>query len=189
MKYLIILLLVVSIVVTASLQPEASFDRPSADVQNPVNTQDEPAYPLGKSTRYGLFKQRISGRVIKDPDTNTGKLIRGSTLEFAGDDTERVPLRQGVRFGYRYWQKLPPDQKRHSLKRVLIHPEMTLPDGSTVSRSERTINKHATHGIVTAIDAYAFSEDYELVEGEWIFQLWYNENMLLEQKFIAFKPG
>ena len=105
MKYLVLLLLVVFIVVTASLQPEASFDRPSADAQNPVNTQDEPAYPLGKSTRYGLFKQRISGRVIKDPDTNTGKLIRGSTLEFTGDDTERVPLRQGVRFGYRYWLK------------------------------------------------------------------------------------
>lgn len=189
MKYLILLLLVIFIVATASLQPEASFDHPSADVQNPVKTQDEPAYPLGKSTRYGLFKQRISGRVIKDPDTSTGKLIRGSTLEFAGDDTERVPLSQGVRFGYRYWLKLPPDQKRYSLKRVLIHPVMTLPDGSTVSRSERTINKHATHGIVTAIDAYAFNEDYELVEGEWIFQLWYNENMLLEQKFIAFEPG
>lgn len=189
MKYLILLLLVVSIVATASLQPEATFDRPSADVQNPVNTQDEPSYPHGKSTRYGLFKQRISGRVIKDPDTNTGKLIRGSTLEFAGNDTERVPLRQGVRFGYRYWLKLPPDQKRHSLKRVLIHPEMILPDGSTVSRSERTINKHATHGIVTSIDAYAFSEEYELVEGEWIFQLWYHENMLVEQKFIAFEPG
>ena len=186
MKYLILFLLIVFIVVTASLQPDASFNRPSTDVQTPVNTQDEAVYPFGKSTRYGLFKQRLNGRVIKDPDTNTGKLIRGSTLEFAGDDTERVPLRPGVRFGYRYWLKLPPDQKRYSLKRVLIHPEMTLPDGSTVSRSERTINKHATHGIVTAIDAYAFNEDYELVEGEWIFQLWYNEYMLLEQKFITF---
>ena len=66
---------------------------------------------------------------------------------------------------------------------------MTLPDGSTVSLSKRTINKNATHVFVTAIDDYAFSEDYELVEGEWIFQLCYNENMLLEQKFIAFEPG
>jgi len=38
---------------------------------------------------------------------------------------------------------------------------MTLPDGSKVIRSERTIRKKATHKIVTAIDAYALSEDYE----------------------------
>jgi len=129
------------------------------------------------------------GRMVKDANATTGTLIRGSTLEFTEDNTERIALRKGVRFGYRYWLKLPPEQKRPSLTRVLIHPEMILPDGSTVNRSERTITQNATHGIVTAIDAYALSEDYELVEGEWIFQLWYNEHKLVEQKFITFKPG
>lgn len=185
MKHLIILILILYAGSSASLETEASIDHPSVDTQNPSAAQSL----LGKSTRYGLFRQRIRGRMVKDPSASTGTVIRGSTLEFIGNNTERVPLRKGVRFGYRYWLKVPPDQKRPSLKRVLIHPEMTLPDGSTVSRSERMINRRATHGIVTAIDAYALSEDYELVEGEWIFQLWYNEHKLVEQKFIAFKPG
>ena len=188
MKHLVILILIIYAGNSASLETEASLDHPSVDTQS-VAKQGEPNSLMGKSTRYGLFKQRIRGRMVKDPDASTGTVIRGSTLEFIGNNTERVPLRKGVRFGYRYWLKVPPDQKRPNLKRVLIHPEMTLPDGSTVNRSERTINKRATHGIVTAIDAYALSEDYELVEGEWIFQLWYNEHKLVEQKFIAYTPG
>jgi len=189
MKRFILLFLVVFITSNASLQTAAYLDSPSVDIQSPVAKQDQAVFPVGKSTRYGLFNQRIRGRVVKDPDASTGTVIRGSTLEFVGDNTERIPLNKGVRFGYRYWLKLPPEHKRPSLKRVLIHPEMTLPDGSTVSHSERTIKKRATHGIVTAIDAYALSEDYELVEGEWIFQLWYHEHKLVEQKFITYTPG
>lgn len=189
MRHLVLLFLVVYCAGSASQQTEASHDDHIVDNQGPVNQQDDAEYITGKSTRYGLFRQRIKGRVVTDPNASTGKLIRGTTLEFIGDNTDRIPLRKGTRFGYRYWLKLPPDQSNPSLNRVLIHPAMTLPDGTMVSRSERTIKKHATHGIVTAIDAYALNEDYELVEGEWIFQLWYNEQILVEQKFFAFTPG
>ena len=71
---------------------------------------------------------------------------------------------------------------------VLTHPQMTLPDGTTVTRSSRKINKRATHGIVTAIDAYGITEDYELVEGGWIFQIWHDGHKLVEQKFTTYKP-
>lgn len=190
MKQLILLLLVVFIASSASLQTAASLDKLSVDIQSPVANQDETDIPRGKATRYGLFKQRIKGHLVQNPNASTGKVIRGSTLEFLEEEnTDRIPLRKGVQFGYRYWLKFPADQKRPGFRRVLIHPEMTLPNGSKVSRSERTITRKATYGIVTAIDAYALSEDYELVEGEWVFQLWYNEQMLVEQKFIAFNPG
>jgi len=66
---------------------------------------------------------------------------------------------------------------------------MTLPDGSTVTRSERNITRKATHGIVSSLDVYALNEDYELVEGEWIFQLWYADKMLTEQKFTTYWPA
>ena len=69
-----------------------------------------------------------------------------------------------------------------------MHPEMVMPDGSKVSRSERTIRKRTTHGIVTSIDAYALSEDYELVEGDWTFQLWYEDNLLVEHSFTTYWP-
>ena len=50
------------------------------------------------------------------------------------------------------------------------------------------LNKKATHGIVTSIDAYALSEEYELVAGEWIFQLLWDGELLAEQRFTTFQP-
>lgn len=155
--------------------------------QSPVAKPSEQELPFGKVTKYGLFRELGRGWIQDDPSASTGKIIRGATLEFV-EDTDRIPLRKGVQFGYRYWLKFPSDQNQIGLRRVLIHPEMTLPDGSKVTQSERKISMRATHGIVTSIDAYALSEDYELVEGEWIFQIWHKGKMLAEQQFVAYWP-
>jgi hypothetical protein len=162
----------------------------SADEKQPGSkqaekTQVERSIPWGKATSYGLFRERGRGWVRQDEDTSTGKLIRKPKLEFV-EQTDRVPLRRGVYFGYKYWLKIEPDKSRADLRRVLIHPEMVMPDGSKVNRSERGIYKRTTHGIVTALDGYALSEDYELVEGEWIFQLWYKGDLLVEQTFTTY---
>jgi len=55
-----------------------------------------------------------------------------------------------------------------------------------VSRSERAIRKRTTYGIVTSLDGYALSEDYELVVGDWTFQLWYKDSLLVEQTFTTY---
>ena len=150
--------------------------------------QATPGIPRGKATRYGLFRERGRGWAGQDANTSTGKLIRKPKLEFV-ETTTRIPLRKGTYFGYKYWLKIEPDKSRADLRRILIHPEMIMPDGSKVSRSERTIRKRTTHGIVTALDGYALSEDYELVEGDWIFQLWYKDDLLVEQTFTTYWPS
>jgi hypothetical protein len=164
----------------------------SADKQQPVTAQQEKkqgerTIPYGRATTYGLFRESGRGWVRKDKNTSTGQVIRQPTLEFV-EQTDRIPLRQGVYFGYRYWLKVEPDKSRAELRRVLIHPEMTLPDGSKVTRSERTLRKKTTHGIVASLDGYALTEDYELVEGDWIFQLWSGDNMVVEAKFTTYWP-
>jgi hypothetical protein len=163
-------------------------DQQPAVTEDPVATQVEQDLPRGRVTKFGLFRERGKGWVQDDTTAGTGRVIRGATLEFT-EDTNRIPLRKGVFFGYRYWLKFPAVENQVSFRRVLIHPQMILPDGSTVTRSERNIGKGTTHGIVTSIDAYALSEDYELVEGEWIFQLWHEDKMLAEQKFTAYWPA
>lgn len=162
-------------------------DNPQASAQVGGQQQGEPVIPRGKATRYGLFRERGKGWARENEDSSTGKLIRKPKLEYV-EQTERIPLRKGVYFGYNYWLKIDPDKSRADLRRVLIHPEMVLPDGSRVSRSERSIRKRTTHGIVTALDGYALSEDYELVEGEWIFQLWSEDDLLVEQTFTTYWP-
>ena len=34
---------------------------------------------------------------------------------------------------------------------------------------------------------YMFNNDFELVSGEWVFQLWYGEKKLAEEKFRVIK--
>jgi hypothetical protein len=43
-------------------------------------------------------------------------------------------------------------------------------------------------GQVIAYDSYALNEDYEMVEGDWIFQIWLQDKMLVEQKFTTYWP-
>lgn len=151
-------------------------------------TVAEQALPRGQVTKFGLFRERGKGWVQNDPSSSTGKTIRGATLEFT-EDTNRVPLRVGVQFGYRYWLKFPAESNRISFRRILLHPPMSLPDGSSVTRSERGISKRSTNGIVTSIDAYGLSEEYELVEGDWVFQIWHEDRLLAEQKFTTYWPA
>ncbi|MGD8841930.1 MAG: DUF3859 domain-containing protein [Gammaproteobacteria bacterium] len=46
------------------------------------------------------------------------------------------------------------------------------------------VERHEVFGF----DAYAFDEDYQMVEGEWIFQIWYGDKMPVEQRFTAYRP-
>jgi hypothetical protein len=172
---------------SSASESDAGTNQATADSRQPGIEEGKPEIPRGKATRYGLFRERGRGWARQDEDTSTGKLIRRAKLEFV-EQTERIPLRKGVYFGYKYWLKIEPDKSRADLRRVLIHPEMTMPDGSKVSRSERIMKKRTTHGIVTALDGYALIEDYELVEGDWTFQLWYEDNLLVEQTFTSYWP-
>jgi len=81
-----------------------------------------------------------------------------------------------------------PGMRTVKLRRVLKHPEFTLPDGASSTGSDFMINKKLERGEVFAYDAYAFNEDYEMVEGEWIFQIWFEDKKLIEQTFNTYWP-
>jgi hypothetical protein len=73
-----------------------------------------------------------------------------------------------------------------SLRRVLKHPPFNLPDGTVNTGSDFTITKRVERNEVFAYDVYALNEDYEMVDGEWTFQIWYGDQLLLEQQFTTY---
>ena len=93
----------------------------------------------------------------------TGKSLKSLTLEFV-KQAERIPLVKGTYLGFQYRiSKFPPeleDTRVIELRRVLIHPEMTLPDGSTTTGSDYTVSRKIKLGQVNSYDAYGFHEDY-----------------------------
>lgn len=161
--------------------------------QDPTETQaaKENIVPSSRVIRAGIFKAVHEGKLLEDTSGTTGKSLKSLTLEFI-KPAERVPLIKGRYLGFQYrLSKLPPEleyTKVIELRRVLIHPEMMLPDGSTTKGSDYTVRRKIKLGKVNSYDAYGLHEDYELVEGEWAFQLWYKDNLLFEQKFTTYLP-
>ena len=138
--------------------------------------------------QFGIYTARKKGRITDSSQTNTGKVVRKPELEHASM-TDRIPLEKDVYFGlqYRLWN-LPTEvtvKRVMDLRSVLIHPEMTLPDGSTSTGWDRPVRGIVKSQQVLGFDGYAFNEDYELVEGDWIFQVWYKDRKLVERKFVT----
>jgi hypothetical protein len=142
----------------------------------------------GHVGRAGLYRLVRSGGVIDDPGTGTGKSVVKPVVELVRS-MERIPLIKGgqMYFQYRIWP-LPAQPAHVDLRRVLQHPEMTLPDGSVSTGSDYMIKEGVSSGQVIAYTGYGLDEDYELVEGDWIFQVWYQDRKMIEQKFTTYRP-
>ncbi|NHZ69715.1 MAG: DUF3859 domain-containing protein [Thermotogales bacterium] len=141
--------------------------------------------------QFGIYKATKKGQITDSTETNTGKVVRKPTLEHFSM-TDRIPLVKETYFGYQFrlWN-LPPEvmiKPVMQLRKVLIHPEMTLPDGSKTTGWDRTFKGRVEVQQVMGFDGYGFNEDYELVEGDWIFQIWYQGKKLIERKFVSVWP-
>ena len=151
----------------------------------------ETKMPRGSVFEYGIYNPQRKGRVLDSLETNTGKVVRKPVLELS-ETTNRIPMVKDTYFAYRYrLLDLPKEEVKKpvvELRKVLIHPEMTLPNGSTSTGWDRMFRGRTSVGQVIAFDGYAFNEDYELVAGDWTFQIWFREQMLVEQKFVVYQP-
>lgn len=172
-------------------QATAEADKPAV---SPASTAAPAAAvdgPKASVYQFGLYKAVKKGRIVDSADTDTGKIVLKPTLELA-KTTDHVPLVKDTYFGYQYRLfKLPPEAMVKpviKLRKVLIHPEMTLPNGSKVTGWDQTFNARVESQQVMGFDGYGLNEDYELVEGDWIFQLWYKDKKLIERKFITYHP-
>ena len=65
---------------------------------------------------------------------------------------------------------------------------MTLPDGSLSTGSDYMIKGRINSNQVIAYTGYGLDEDYELVEGDWVFEIWYKDKKMIEQKFTTYWP-
>lgn len=156
--------------------------------QNVTEPRDAASAPTGRVSQHGLYRLVRSGGLVDNPNTSTGKTVSNAVIELVRQ-TDRIPLIKGAHMSLQYRLFNFPDQPAWvDLRRVLKHPEMTLPDGTVSSGSDYMIKGKVSVNQVIAYTGYGFDEDYELLEGEWIFQIWLEDRKLIEQKFISYWP-
>ncbi len=141
-----------------------------------------------KVIKSGLFKVVRSGGLVASAHTSTGKAFVKPVIQMvkAGN---RIPLVKDAHMSlqYRIWN-LPEQPAYIPLRRVLRHPPMTLPDGKVTTGSEYMITGKVNAGQVIAYTGYGLNEPYEMLEGDWTFEIWQGGNKLVEHTFTTYWP-
>ena len=166
--------------------PGESQDGDRVASKHAMSHLDKPI--TGKVIQHGLYKLLRSGGVVDDPNTNTGKVIAKPVLKQV-TSSERIPLIKGAQMYLQYRIKPFPDRPAWvDLRKVLKHPEMTLPDGSVSTGSDIPFKGKVSVNQSIGYIGYGFDEDYELLEGDWVFEVWYQDKKLVEQTFTTYWP-
>jgi len=181
MKHLIPVLLLLAL---------CGCDKDSAQSQNA--SAKKMAYldkPLkGIVSQHGLYKLVRSGGIVNDPSTSTGKAVSSPVIQQV-KSTQRIPLVKGAQMylQYRIWS-FPDTPAFVDLRRTLKHPPMTLPDGTVSTGSDYTMKGRVSVNQVVGYTGYGLDEEYELVEGDWVFEIWFDDKKIIEQKFTTYRP-
>jgi len=186
MKFLISVVLLFVIIGCESQTPESLSDVQAASPENKMRYLDEPLKSM--VNQRGIYRLVRSGGLVDNPNTSTGKSVVNPVIELV-ESSERIPLIKGVQIylQYRLWYL--PDQPTYiDLRRVLKHPEMKLPNGTVATGSDYMMKQKVSVNQAIGYTGYGLDEDYELVEGDWVFEIWYQGKKMIDQKFTTYWP-
>src|SRR5262245_56331359 len=135
---------------------------------------------------FGIY-QAQTATIEQAPATATGQRnILSDTKLIAA--TARVEARVGVHFGMRYLLLGQPNSTTVRLTSVTNYPVPGLKKPGTQTHQAR--GEHPLFATIGAINyrGYVFEQDWELVPGNWTFELWDGKRKLVSQTFQVVKP-
>jgi len=142
-----------------------------------------------ETTGFGILKSLTPETVSQTPETTSGVTRDAKVIGVVGQ-TNRIPATLGVRFGFAYFVQGLPSTSKVVLKKIVKHPTIRKPDGTT-SEGFVFLEHHTTspQGTIKDYTGYGFDHSCELATGQWVIEMWYGEQKLIEQTFQVFKPG
>lgn len=100
-------------------------------------------------------------------------------------ETDTIAGEMGTEFGFQYTILGSPEEADVSLDFVISYPEqgLTNPDnGETIKQSRYSLKKKIG---TSEYMGYGFESDWEIEEGDWLFEIWYDGTMLTKQRFAV----
>ena len=132
---------------------------------------------------FGIYNEKVL-EIIKDKSVPGGK--RGTVRYSLVEETDKIPAKLGISFGFRYHLSGVPMKSKLKLKRLYFFPGQGLTDtvkGKTYYKAqldnELTVRENMEIG-------YKFEHPWELVPGKWSFQVWYEGKKLAEKTFTVY---
>ncbi len=145
---------------------------------------DEMVIRAAEVVGYGIFDTTKS---VKRHGFSAGAIAKDDVtgirfLEY----TTQIPTILGTDFGFQYIINSSPRGKPIRVTSVIKFPEggMRHPRGHIYKESrdshEVIIGKKALHG-------YGFDEAWEMVPGQWVFELWHQKARLIKKTFVVYE--
>lgn len=139
----------------------------------------------GTVKEYGIFSMGEVVNVADFPETNTGILTTHGDYQIHSL-TDSIPAVLGVTFGYCY-EIVVPNKERIVLTRSVRHPPMTKPDRSISTGYSYDKEFTVAEGVVSYCTTYTFEHEWEVVAGDWYFEIAVGGEKVVGQRFTLFE--
>lgn len=139
-----------------------------------------------KVTEYGYYKKVSEQERQRNIATTTGFVKVGGDVELE-ESTDEIPLKLNRLFGFKFRIEGFVDKEAVQLKLVVVHPQMKRPNGSTSKGYSYPVLLEVKDGAIENQSGYSIDHEYEMVEGDWTFEYWYNSEKLLSKSFKTIK--
>lgn len=137
---------------------------------------------LGQTATAGLQVQSFEAGIFQAPAV---QLEEGERLLNAGGEeivaTRAIPAELGVKFGIRF--TLAGKAPGNRVKYLYLTPGVVHPDGARHDKYEVVRELSVTAGF--HLIAFQFTEEYEIVPGEWQFMVFEGDRLLLKESFAV----
>ena len=136
--------------------------------------------PAAEIIEYGIYSGGHE-RSVADTNAPTGRLLLGGPVKLE-KQTSRIPARLKSKFGFRFVVHGEPSGAGVRLHFRYLFPEMKDQASGTEMKSY-DVSAVAKLEDKNPQMLWDFGEPYELVTGEWTFQVLRGEEIILEKKF------
>ena len=139
----------------------------------------------GEVTEFGYYHKISDQQRIRNIAATSGYVKQGGEVELQ-EQTQDIPLQLNRLFGFKFRISGFEDKSGVQLKLVVTHPEIKRPNGSVSSGYSYPVLLEVKNGMIENYSGYSIDHEYEMVEGEWTFEYWYNQQKLLSHSFKTF---
>jgi len=136
---------------------------------------------------FGYYKKNSEPKRYKNPSTASGYVQEGGEVELV-QKTDQIPAVKGQLFGFKFRVSGLDDMLSTQLVLNVTHPEIKRGNGSVATNYSYPILLDVKDGVIENQAGYSMDHEYEVVTGEWTFELWYYKQKILSQTFHTYLP-
>ena len=133
---------------------------------------------------YGIYNMTAQGAQPQEgqPAPNY-KEAQGPTLI---TKTDVIPAVLGTSFGFKFKIAGSPSGSELVVTVKNYYPSLQKPGSEEIIREQQYQYKYKIRE--TGYVGYTLEQDWELAQGDWKFQIYYEDKLLVEKSFIVYKP-